>query len=443
MTNKTSLLKLPNISRSAFNIGVVLLFSLGFVFFIQQILESPRFDALKYLELAQQVNSNGIASIKEPIRTFAYIWILSLVSKISYFLNLPINLLIFLTQLFTYYLAIIVVSNVVNSHSRILSSTIYVLLCANIFVIPYSGITLTDSFYTSICLFLFGGMMWIEFLQKSEQFISTKWIFWGVLLLSLAITIRPAAVWLLLPISFCLVRLLWNKSINIFDVLLAILLGAIPLYIQIVLNVINYKVISFLPVTDLGSFQIKWGIENIKYATWLGGGNPQNFYSSAALINIPTQDFTLWWYFNNLIDAVKLLIVKLIGAFDFDYLMPYPYYRSNQWFLSFFSFTIFWLGLCGIIIHLFTNKLKLLGSRYMPLIIFIGWCSVSLISALELRFTLPLISYFIIVASVVMYFAIVERNKTVLLFIGAGWIICMPVFYQISHFIRLQSTIQG
>ncbi len=442
MINNTPLLKLPDISRSTLNIGVILLFSLGFVFFIQQILEPPRFDALKYLELAQQANSNGIVSVKEPIRTFAYIWVLALMVKISYFINLPLNLLIFLVQIITYYLAIIVVSNVVSSHSKTLSSTIYVLLCVNIFVIPYTGIALTDSFYTSICIFLFGGIMWVEFLQKSKQFISTKWIFWGILLLNLAITIRPAALWLIIPISFCLMKLLWKKSISIFDVLLAIALGAIPLYIQITLNVINYKVISFLPVTDLGAFQIKWGIENIKYATWLGGGNPQNFYPSAALI-MPTQDFTLWWYFNNPIDASKLFIFKLVGAFDFDYLMPYPYRRSNQWFLSLFSFTIFWFGLCGTVIHLFTDKLKLLGSKYMPFIIFMGWCSVSLISALELRFTLPLLSYFIIVTCALIYFVFSERNRTILALIGVGWIICMPIFYKIAYFVRLQSTIQG
>jgi len=286
--------------------------------------------------------------------------------------------------------------------------------------------------------------MWLEFLQKSQQLISIKWVFWGVLLLSLAITIRPAALWLVIPVFFCLIRLLWKRNINLSDVLLAIVLGAIPLYIQIVLNVTNYKIISFLPITDLGASQMKWGIENIKYGTWLGGGNPQNFYPSAALIHLPTSDFNLWWYLNNPIDAIKLLTFKLVGAFDFDYLMPYPYHRpENQWVISFFSFSIFWFGLCGVVVHLLTNKLTLLGSRYMPLIIFTGWCSVSLISALELRFTLPLISYFIIVTCVIVYSTIVERNKIILLSMTVGWIICMPIFYQIAHFIRLQSVIQG
>ena len=64
------------------------------------------------------------------------------------------------------------------------------------------------------------------------------------------------------------------RSIAISNVLLAVILGAAPLYIQIMLNVTNYRIIRFLPVADLGGMQIIWGIKYIKYATWLGGGDP-------------------------------------------------------------------------------------------------------------------------------------------------------------------------
>ena len=444
MKNKTSLLRLPEIPRPILVLGAVFLLTVGFMFFVEQILRPPCCDANHYLELAKKYNTDGIVATKEPSRTFAYPWILSLIIKASHLINFPESFLVFLAQISAYYLALVVVSNVANEYSRKLSAAIYVTLCANIFVIPYTGITLTDSLYTSIAILLFGGMMKVDSLPKSEQLFSAKWVFFGILLLSLAITIRPAAIWLIAPVFYCLIRLLWKRSVDVFDVLLAVILGAAPLYVQITLNVTNHKVISFLPVMDLGAAQIKWGIENIKYDTWMGGGDARNFYPSTSLINTPSGAFNLGWYFHNPINAIKLLTFKFIGAFDFDYLLPYPYqHPANKWIASFFSFTILWLGIFGVFVHLCTNKLTMLGSRYMPFIISIGWCSVSLISALELRFTLPLISYFIIVSCVVINFVITDKNRKFLLSAMIGWIVFMPLFYQAAKFIRLQSVIQG
>lgn len=439
ISTETSLVRLPEISHSVLVLGAIFLLAMGFMFFMEQSLQPPCCDAKNYLELAKKYNVEGI-TVKEPLRTFAYPLILSLVIKTSQAINLSESLLVFLLQISVYYLAVVVVSNVASEYSRKLSMAIYTALCANIFVIPYAGITLTDSLYTSLSMLILGGIMKTESLQRSEQSISTKRVFLGTLLLSLAIVIRPAAVWLAAPALYCLVRLTWKRGVSVFDFLLATTAGAVPLYIQIALNFTNYKVISFLPVTDLGGAQIKWGIENIKYGTWMG--SVKNFYSSGHLVDIHSRELDLWWYFNNPIDSIKLLAFKLIGAFDFDYVIPYPYHQPHyKWIASFFSFTILWIGVFGTLVHLCTKKLTVLGSRFMPVIIFTGWCAISLISALELRFVLPLISYFIIVGCAVGNFIVVNRNKKILLFLIAGWLICLPFFYQAAKFIRLQSIL--
>jgi hypothetical protein len=439
ISTETSLVRLPEILRSVLVLGAIFLLVIGFTFLLEQNLHPPCCDAKNYLELAKKYNVEGIA-VKEPLRTFAYPLILSLVIKTSQTTNLPESLLVFLLQISVYYLAIVVVSNVASEYSRKLSTAMYIALCLNFFVIPYASITLTDSLYTSLSMLIFGGIMKIESLQRSEQSISAKWVFLGILLLSLAIVIRPAAVWLAAPTLYCLVRSVWKRGVRIFDFLLAAIAGAAPLYIQIALNFTNYKVISFLPVTDLGGAQIKWGIENIKYGTWMG--SVENFYPSGHLIDIHSRELNLWWYFNNPVDSIKLLTFKLIGAFDFDYIIPYPYHQlHHEWIATFFSFTILWIGVFGISVHLCTKKLPVLGSRFMPVIIFTGWCAISLISALELRFTLPLISYFIIVSCAVGDFIVVNKNKKILLFLIAGWLICLPFFYQAAKFIRLQSVL--
>lgn len=222
------------------------------MFFVEQNLRPPCCDAAQYLKLAEKYNAQGIVATKEALRTFAYPWILSLVIKTSQAINLSVSLLVFLVQISVYYFAIVVVSNVTSEYSRKFSAAIYIALCVNIFAIPYTGITLTDSLYTSLSILLFGGVMKIESLQKSEQSISAKWVFWGALLLSLVITIRPASIWLAAPALYCLVLLIWKRSVGISYALLAIIVGAGPLYVQIALNVTNFGVISFLPITDLG-----------------------------------------------------------------------------------------------------------------------------------------------------------------------------------------------
>ena len=65
------------------------------------------------------------------------------------------------------------------------------------------------------------------------------------------------------------------------------------------------------------------------------------FYTSGSLIKTHGELLNIWWYFNNPIDAVKLLAYKFVGAFDFDYIVPYIYkHHGNKWLYSFFSFTI-------------------------------------------------------------------------------------------------------
>ena len=122
MKNKMSLLRLPEIPRPILVLGAVFLLTLGFMFFVDQILRPPCCDANHYLELAKKYNTDGIVATKESSRTFAYPWILSLIIKASHLFNFPESFLVFLAQISVYYLALIVVSNVANQYSRNLSA---------------------------------------------------------------------------------------------------------------------------------------------------------------------------------------------------------------------------------------------------------------------------------------------------------------------------------
>ena len=444
MNSRSTLFKFSNIPRSILLGRAALLFSIGFIFLIEQIYQKFPYcyDATNYQAIAKQIEQEGILRTMQPTRTLAYPWILSITARISQVANLPEIFLIFLLQITTYYLAVLFISNILYKYSSQLAAIVYLALCLNVFVIPYTGVTLTDSLYTSLGLFLFAGMIYIETLQKSGQRIFLRWIFLGVFLISFAITIRPAAIWFIIPAFYCMGKLVVKKNIGVVEMLSACILGCIPLYIQIVINTINYKVISFLPVNDLGGMQIKWGIEYIKYGTWMGVGDPRNFYSSKLLLSHYVGDFNLGWYFHYPMDGIKLVWYKLIGAFDFDYLLPYPYQQPKfKCLASFFSFSLLWMGILGVFFHLITSKIAVLGSRWMPFLILFGWGSVALSSALELRFTLPLLTYFIITSCSLAHYIIVDKDRKMLTLLFLGWFILMPLFYNMALFIRQQSAV--
>lgn len=425
-----------------FGAGTLLAIAIGFL--IHHILWPPCCDADYYVDLAGRYNAEGLASVKEPLRTFAYPLGLSLALALSRILGTTVLLPVFIVQLAAYYLATLAVANVVAEKSGRLSVAIYLALCANIFVIPYASVTITDSLYTSLALMLLTWGMKTELLSTAtEPVVTRRWILVGVFLLSLAIEVRPAAIWLVVPTLIYLFRLLVRVRVSIASTFLVVAIGAIPLYVQVVLNVMNYGTVTIFPVTDLQKQQIVWGIENIKYGTWLGGSVVNNFYPARGLVAVGSGPLDVGWYFENLLEAVKLLGLKLVGAFDFDYLTPYPYRKTPlKWAASLVSFSIFSIGLFGIALHLVTGKLVALGARYMPLVIFVSWCAVSLVSALELRFTLPLVTYLIVVACAAGDLLIRTGSRRLALLMASSWVVSMPLLFLVARLIRQQSVLQ-
>jgi hypothetical protein len=433
---------LLNIPLSVFGLGFLILYFAGFAFFIDQILHPPCCDANQYLDLAERINTQGLAEVKESLRTFGYPWVLSLIVKAAKLLNLPSGFLIFLVQISAYFIVVVFITNHLGKESKKLAGSVYIALCANIFLLPYLGISLTDSLYTSIALALLVILMKKNIFDERSAKIQFGKVLFVTFLLSMVITIRPAGIWLAVPIGYLLFSL-WLFQKNKWTFLIAVLLGTFPIQIQVVLNTINFNAVTFLPVADLGNAQIKWGIENFKYATWLGAGKAQNFYPSFPIIDSSSSELGLKWYLANPANAFKLLLIKVFAAFDWDYIMPYPRTQSTyKWIGSFFSFTILWVGLFGTLLHACTNKLIILGPRFMPFIVFISWSAITLSSALELRFTLPMLSYLIIAGFVVINHIAHHKNMRLMTCLVAGWIIFMPLALLIAKIVRSQATIQ-
>jgi len=422
--------------------GLTVLLGLSLYFFYMHIKYPPCCDVVQYINLANIYNSGDILTYKEAGRTFGYPWFLSFVFAIADFINIPRSFLMLLVQTAVYFSAILLICFLASKYSKRLTISVFLLCCCNIYVAPYFGLALTDSLYTSLCLLFYGmlGYQMLSFRDKGRVSIGS--ILLVILLISFAIIVRPAAVWLVGPYVVTISYVLYHKAASLSGVIVAIVMGTIPLMIQVTMNFSQFGLFTIFPAISLGDMQIVWGIENIKYGTWMGGGAPQNYYPANAFVDVSASQSGLIWYANNPIDGLRLVLVKFIGAFDYDFLSPYPTVKPYfMWLPSILSFTVLWVGLSGIFVHLLVKRLPMLGFRFLPFLILICWGAVNLVSALELRFTLPIVCYFLVVTAVFFdgYWDCFNRLRK-FTYIASGALFVTLCIY-ISVFIRAQSSI--
>jgi hypothetical protein len=120
--------------------------------------------------------------------------------------------------------------------------------------------------------------------------------------------------------------------------------------------------------------------------------------------------------------------------------MPYPMrVPEYPWLVSCLSLPLLYLGLYGICMHLLTGKLPILGSGLSPVFILAAWAAVNLTAMVELRFVLPIITYFIVVSGVVVHHIVSSRHvKMGMTLLGIGLIV-LPMFFSVAHFVRQQA----
>ncbi len=422
--------------------AITVMAAISYYFFLFQQKYPPCCDAVSYAAIAANTSKLGFLESQIPLRTFAYPLFLSAVAKVSAISSINSSLLVFMFQFGLYVAALL---NVMSFFATKIKSgagktSMLLLLCCNVYIAPYIAIGLTDSVYASLCIIVVTNIcrLFSSIDVKYDAVCATAF------LAALAIVVRPTAIWLVGPLLFYFAILVLSRKVNYFKLAVVAAIAGIPLGIQIFINFTKFDVFTFFPATDLGKAQVEWGIQHLKYGTWMGGGAQPNYYPSSELIRvIPGESgLSVMWYFNNIIDGLKLVLVKFVGAFDFDFLVPYPYFRvTDFWVPSVISFAIMFFGICGVIYHAFTNNITVLGNRLLPGVIFVSWGAITLISALELRFTLPILTYFMIVSVLYIYEIGARRQKRLMLFSIGGFLALLPILIKIAMFVRDQSTI--
>ena len=409
------------------------------------------YDAEAYVIFASEISRGDINSLANPARTYLYLVFLAFLLAISSHTEIQLALVVFNIQWVLYIASAAFCSWAVGRRvtTKVFglewSAVLFLVITLNITVSPYLSLTLTDSVYISLFLLFLGLLVYA--LQENELKTKLNFILISIFVCSLAVVVRPAAIWMMfISMVFFVSTLLALRILrSIFFGLAKLFLALSPLYVQIYLNFVNFGIFSFLPSINLGALQIKWGIENIKYATWLGADfNASNFYSSEAVIgSLQGQELSYSWYLFNPILAFKLVFTKLVGAFDFDYLVAYPTSKFEYSFIvSTISFLILVIGLVAIVSNFRHKNMVEFNSRIFPAAVFLCWSAITVTSAVELRFTLPILLFLSLICASYLRVLYVDKNYKQLKILTLMAAIFVPMMFLLAIFVRGQAIVQ-
>jgi hypothetical protein len=414
-----------------------LIISIGFL--VYQMKHPGCCDADNYREIAQTYVDKGLLA-SHPyanLRTYFYPLALSYLLSLAHTINIRMEIVVWIFQWFVYTAATLVLSLAVARKNKKYGIVTFLLSGINIFISPYFSTTLTDSLYTSLTIFWFAAAIAMAGAGGQSSFpTKTRLLISATLMSGAILAIRPAGVWVAGGTAFLLLSQVLrifrtDRSLNAAARLLGLIVACflffvLPLIPQVLINDSLYNKMTPFPVENLGSRQIIWGIQYLKYGTNMSRlGQMQMNYVNPFLENESEAEEAMLWYQHHPLAGAAIIGIKFVGAFDFDYLTPYiydvrPFYR---WPSAFVSLSIFFFGLWGLFRYTFfrgSHIQRFFGERFFPAVCLLLWGAVTLVSALELRFTLPILTLFIVLGIERVSFVAALRGRKLALAVGAS-----------------------
>lgn len=403
---------------------------------------TPCCDVNGYQSIAKNYLEKGLFSNHElaSIRTYGFPLILSIFyflfgdeyAKISYAIFVS-GAYIILSVLISIKLKLYVKNrNVINAA-----------FAMNIFLFPYLTIPIADGISVVVWLLIF--FIILELIENPNKNKIYMLAFFCSMLSGFSIMIRPSNINLILLVPLilglvCFIKPKTNKIIMSMILVVGLLVTIIP---QVYINYKLFHKISFLPTTELGDLQIRWGIEYVKYATNLSGiGVPQLYYKNPFFLK--SDNLSLTWYLQNPGLGVKTALLHIFNAFTYDYYFPYIYnlYPRYKNILQLYSWLVLFYGVMGIsnLLQITYNNtsnqksIKYLVFIILPLIT-LPYLGILSVSAVESRFSLPLVVVLIPLA----YWSFFENIRNLKIWLAfILWISCA---FLVSAFVELQKNI--
>ena len=405
------------------------------------------YDAMGYWRIAGAYEEGGwfIRYRTADVRTYLYPTLLLGVSRVAGALGVEAAQVLFAFQFSAHVVSSALLARVVWAGRPRMALAVFAALVWNPFVLPYLASSLTDA----VALACFQAWVAAIVASRRPDGHALRWLGLAALLAGTACVLRPAYVWLLaltpLLASWWRARAQSGGSSSGLRLVLALLLAVPPLLPQMAINQALFKRPTPLPAGTLAGSQVHWGIANLKYATApTEQGNPQMFYPNPfAPADALRGDEGVGWYLEHPLRGAATLATKFVGAFDFDYVQPYVWEREPplQWVWRGASLLWLLLGLRGAwLVAVRGVEAGRFGGRWPVPLVIAAWCAVTLPSAIELRFSLPMLSLFALLGAVALDDARRRSVRGQLALCGlavAGFAVLVPL----ARFVSAQNSL--
>lgn len=413
-------------------------------------------DDSQYYDIAKSFLDNGFFHhhLGSNIRTYLYPYLLSFIfeGKISHFLtNLALlQWAIFVTSAWLF-------CRLVFEADKLKRYCFAILIC-NPLLLVYACHALTDLLYTSLILvslgFLFKSVYIYQTLGnfildgKAMRAHNIKLLLCcglGALFTGLCIALRPAGIFMIpviLIVNVVLICGYYKKNRNIKMLiglsLVCALCFMLPLIPQMMINHLLFNRLTFLPTVELGSQQLIWGLEMLKFGPILQSGLELEVarYYNPYFVLIDSDFSPIHWYLSHPFLSIKIFFMKFVGAFHYDFFFPYIN-RLDQFshpVTSTISILILIFGVFGILTRSRRLEIKIIAWPFL-----LAWCAVTLPSAIEQRFSLPVLA-FLSTFSVIAMAYYLELPKSSWRFKGITTVLVLLyfIFLSIGHFVFFQ-----
>jgi hypothetical protein len=412
----------------------------------------PECDDQTYLSVARFfLDGTPITDTLYHVRTYGYPAMLAVLMAVSHYNTLVLSALVACLQIAAYGLSVWILYVVVRGrYSESVAMLVAFALFANLLLLPYLGIELTDGLSVAMAIGAVSLMLeaYSEAHRASLSKLSTLLFFVG-LIVGFGVMIRPGNLhWIpacALSVLMICIRRRPQGAQAAAAVVLSVLLGfGLAVMPQFLLNTAVFHRHTFLPTYDLSGLQFDLGVKWLKYAThvttaWHGYGMP---YVNPWYLDGMSSTATLHWYVDNPVRGLKTAALHLFGALDFDYLFCYihggsPWYRPL---LFIYCHTVLFWGVAG---YLRLAKQAMVTGRnsvetYAAILILTyvaSWAAVYAFTAVENRFALPIITLCLPLAFwQIRKVTETQNSRSLQLMMFASYLACAGYF---SHFLDL------
>jgi hypothetical protein len=386
------------------------------------------FDAQGYYTLGQEIAKAGLFSFSDSTRTYGYPLFIAICWTFTNHVSSTVRFVIFNAQLGIFLAVCFFASRVVHSVFKSIEFSLatYASLVINPFLLIYTTEVLAD-FLSAVLAFLAvllavvppRGCKGDKVAPGTVDRVKSNGIAWSAFFSFLsagsAAIVRPASVSLIAAlIIIWAIRLIVFREMTIRTLVLMVVGLSIPFVPQLINNYREYHQIQPLIVRDLYSEQLVWGMEYLKYNTFVSPGDSEvlaylnPFFDLS--IATPTE-----FLVKRPLGYLLSIGVHIFALFDYDFAFPYivdlhPWYR---WPLSLINYLLLFITTFGIFRYLrrllakrrFDRVTLLFGGAFVGGIVYV---LVYVPSAVESRFSLP--AY--LLASPFLVYGLVKTKET-------------------------------